>query len=315
MSFIITKLSFIKINKFFKKQRIDNFLINKFKKVPKSKLYKIIRKGYVRINKKRVKAKYKLKIGDYIRIPPLKVNYKENPKIDIKKKNIILKNILYEDKFLLIINKPSGISVHGGSGINFNIIDSLRILKSHEKYFELIHRLDRYTSGILMIAKKKSILRYFHTKFRKKLIKKKYLALVHRQCSFQKKIVNFPLLKKNILNKKKMVSVNTIGKPSKTVFKTKKSNSFYSLLSIIPYTGRTHQIRVHSAFIEHPIIFDNRYGNKKLDNKIQKKKIKKNLLLHAKKIVFVHPILKKKITIRAPLKKNFKKMIKYLFNK
>ncbi|CAL4321816.1 Ribosomal large subunit pseudouridine synthase C [Buchnera aphidicola (Chaitophorus sp. 3695)] len=311
---IITKLSFITVNKIFFKQRIDNFLIKKFKKIPKSKLYKIIRKGYIRINKKRVQAKYKLKLGDLIRIPPLKINSNIKKKnLNIKNKKILLKKILYEDKILLIINKPAGISVHGGSGINFNIIDSLRILRPHEKYLELIHRLDRYTSGILMIAKKRSSLRYFHKEFRKHCIQKKYLALVHRKCLFQKKIVDSPLLKINVVNKKKMVSVNKIGKKSKTIFYTKKRNLLYSLVSIIPYTGRTHQIRVHAAFLKHPIIFDNRYGNNNLDKKIQTKKINKILLLHAEKITFVHPILKKKITICAPLQKNFKNAIKHLF--
>lgn len=311
---IITKLSFFIVNKIFVKQRIDNFLIKKFKKIPKSKLYKIIRKGYIRINKKRVQAKYKLKIGDLIRIPPLKINYnKKKKKINIKIQNILLKNILYEDNILLIINKPSGISVHGGSGINFNIIDSLRMIRPYDKYLELIHRLDRYTSGILMLAKKKSSLRYFHENFRKNLIQKKYLALVHRKCLFHKKIVNAPLLKKNILNKKKMVTVDKLGKPSKTIFKKKKSNLLYTLLSIIPYTGRTHQIRVHLEFLKHPIIFDSRYGNQNLDKNITTKKLNKVLLLHARKIVFLHPILKKKISIHAPLDKNFKNAIKHLF--
>ncbi|MCW5197774.1 RluA family pseudouridine synthase [Buchnera aphidicola] len=313
MTSIITKVSFFTVNKFFFQQRIDNFLIKRFKKIPKSKLYKIIRKGHIRINKKRVPVKYKLKLGDLIRIPPLKINYNIKQKeINIKKLNIISKKILYEDKILLIINKPAGISVHGGSGINFNIIDGLKILRPNEKYLELIHRLDRYTSGILMIAKKRSSLRYFHKEFREHSIQKKYLALVHRKCFFQKKIVNLSLLNQNILNKKKMVLINQNGKKSKTIFYTKKSNSLYSLVSIIPCTGRTHQIRVHSAFLKHPIIFDNRYGDKDLDKQIKIKKIKKTLLLHAKKIIFIHPILKKKITIYAPLQKNFKNAIKNL---
>ncbi|NIH16596.1 MAG: RluA family pseudouridine synthase [Buchnera aphidicola (Periphyllus lyropictus)] len=315
MNNIITKVSFIIIKKFSIKQRIDNFLINKFKNVPKSKLYNIIRKGRIRINKKRVKARYKLKIGDKIRIPPLKINYIKKKKISINTylKKKILKNILYEDNLLMILNKPSGLSVHGGSGIDFGIIEILRILKPKNKYLELIHRLDRYTSGILMIAKKKSSLRYFHEQFRNKLIKKTYISLVHGNFLLKKKIVNNSLLKNNNVYKKKMVYINDQGKSSKTLFKIKKNTILYSFLKIIPFTGRTHQIRVHSAYLGHPIIFDNRYGNNFLDKKIKEKKIKKTLFLHARKIIFFHPKLKKKIIIKAPIKKNFKNAIKYLF--
>ncbi|CAL4321800.1 RluA family pseudouridine synthase [Buchnera aphidicola] len=309
-----TNLCFIKIHKTHLYQRIDNFLIKKFKNIPKSKLYNIIRRGKIRINKKRVKPKYKLKIGDIVKIPPLKIQKVNSRKKKIDKKycKIILKNTLYEDKHILIINKISGISVHGGSGINFGIIEILRLLKPQEKYLELIHRLDRYTSGILMIAKKKSSLLYFHKKFREKNIQKEYIAIVHGNVFFKKKTVNNFLLKKNVLNKKKIVIVNNTGKLSKTIFIKKKTTLNFSLISIVPCTGRMHQIRVHAAYIGHPIVFDDRYGKKFLDKKIMFNK-NNNLLLHAKKITFIHPISKKKITISAPLDKKFKKIIKKLF--
>ncbi|WP_343183377.1 RluA family pseudouridine synthase [Buchnera aphidicola] len=309
-----TKVFYEIINKFSEKQRIDNFLIKKFKKIPKSKLYNIIRKGRIRINKKRVKAKYKLNIGDIIRIPPLKIYNIKNKKIKINTiQKKILNNILYEDKIILILNKPSGLSVHGGSGIYCGIIESLRILRPLDKYLELIHRLDRFTSGILMIAKKKSSLIYFHKQFRKKSIKKKYISIVHGKCLFKNKVINASLSKKNILKKKKMVFIDKNGKKSQTILKTLKTNNLYSLISIKPKTGRTHQIRVHSSIIGHPILFDNRYGNNELDKKFIYKKIKKNLFLHSKKISFIHPIYKKKMDIIAPLNKNFKKIIKLLF--
>ena len=293
----ITKLNFIKIDKKCLEQRIDNFLIKKFKNVPKGKLYNIIRKGRVRINKKRVKPKYKLK--------------NTNKNFNKKFYQIILKNILYEDKFILVINKISGMSVHGGSGIKSGIIESIRLLRPKEKYFELIHRLDRYTSGILMIAKKKSSLLYFHKELREKSIKKEYLALVHGNVLFKKKTVSNYLFKKNSLNQKKIVVINSSGKKSQTIFITKKKTLNYSLMKIFPLTGRTHQIRVHSSHIGHPIVCDNRYGNNFLDNNFFIKK--NNLLLHAKKITFTHPTLKKEITICAPLNKNFKKIIKKIF--
>ncbi|CAL4321672.1 RluA family pseudouridine synthase [Buchnera aphidicola] len=309
-----TKLSFFQIDKISFNQRIDNFLIKKFKKIPKSKLYNLIRKGKIRINKKRIKPRYKLQIGDIIKVPPLKINKFHHSKKNFDKKHykIILKNILYEDKNLLVINKISGISVHGGSGIKFGIIEILRLLKPKEKYLELIHRLDRYTSGILMVAKKKSSLLYFHEQFRKQTIKKEYVALVHGNTLFQKKVINNSLLKNNILKKKKMVTVNITGKVSTTIFIKKKSTSQFSLISIFPLTGRTHQIRVHAAYIGHPIVLDNRYGKNVLDKNINFKK-NNNLFLHAKKITFIHPISKKKITLCAPLNKNFKKIIEKIF--
>lgn len=290
-------------------QRIDNFLIKKFKKIPKSMIYRIIRIGKIRINKKRVKPKYKLKLGDKIKIPAIKDNNITNEitKIPEKIKHLVSKNILYEDNYLLIINKPSGIAVHGGSGLKFGIIEILRHLRPLVNSLELVHRLDKDTSGILMLSKKPNILRNMHQQLREKKIKKKYIALVHGRWPNKLKKISLPLLK----NHKKLVSVNSKGKNSETRFIVKKLYSTTSLMLIRPITGRTHQIRVHALSVGHPIVFDNRYGNTVLDKKI-KISFSKKLLLHANKISFTHPKTKKIVFIQAKIEKDFKQFLSHL---
>ncbi|WP_343189791.1 RluA family pseudouridine synthase [Buchnera aphidicola] len=283
-------------------QRIDNFLKKKLKKFSKNAIYTIIRKGRIRINKKRIQAKYKLKKNDTIRIPPI---YKESKKI-VKKKNIpyfkkiIKNNILYEDKYLMAINKPKKIAVHGGSGINFGIIEMIRKIYPMEKNLELIHRLDKDTSGVLLISKKKFVLKSLHNQIKNRRIKKTYTAIVHGLWPIKYKKINFPLLKTQNIFGKRLVLVSKNGKKSKTIFKVEKKYKNATILKIYPITGRTHQIRVHTAQIGHPIINDNRYGNKNLDKKINIKN--KELFLHALQICFLHPKTNKKISIIA--KKN-----------
>ncbi|CAL4043065.1 Ribosomal large subunit pseudouridine synthase C [Buchnera aphidicola (Tetraneura ulmi)] len=300
-------------------QRIDNFLISYMKLLSKNKIYKILRKGNVRVNKKRVLPKYKLKIGDKIRIPPIKKQYVNT----IKKKNIqkntdkkLLKKILFEDDDLIIINKPSGIAVHGGSGISTGIIEKFRLLRPLCKNLELVHRLDKETSGLLIMSKKRFALNFLHEQIRNKKIKKKYIALVHGNWPNSTNIINFPLLKKklNINKNKKKVCVHKLGKPSETHFFVKKRfKNNTTLVYIYPITGRTHQIRVHSAHLNSPIVFDNRYGSKTLDRKIKKTNGPFHLLLHAKEIQFIHPKNKKKIILSAPLDKKFKNYLEYLY--
>ncbi|CAL4322538.1 RluA family pseudouridine synthase [Buchnera aphidicola] len=304
----ILPLQMIYVSKDMIDQRIDNFLIKKIKKFPKSVIYKMIRKGKIKINKKRIPPKYKLKIGDSIKIPSIRIEKKNNNFIsnfDAKKNFTLDGKILYEDKFLLIINKPSGIAVHGGTGLRFGIIENLRALYPLYSYLELIHRIDRNTSGILMLAKKKSTLRDLHKQIREKKIKKQYLALVHGHWPKSKLIISVPLIKKKNKNVKNPVFANEKGKLSETKFQVKKYYQNCSLMLITPKTGRTHQIRVHSAYAGHPIIFDKCYGKSELDKNFTFLNKKKNLLLHAKTINFFHPNINKKIYITAPIEKNF----------
>ncbi|WP_340147554.1 RluA family pseudouridine synthase [Buchnera aphidicola] len=302
-----TKVLIIKIDSLDANQRIDNFLFKTYKKIPKSKIYKILRTGEIRVNKKRIKPRYKLKTQDLIRIPPLRIVLKKKIKINIKNKNQkkIKKSVLYEDKYILIINKPSGIAVHSGSGIKYGIIEILRFKKSKNDFIELVHRIDKNTSGVLILAKKKSILKMLQQQFLMKKIKKKYLTIVHGNWPKKKCFINEPIQRKISQKNKKLVFIHKDGKTSKTYFKIIKKFKNFTLLAAYPITGRTHQIRIHASHIGHPILFDDRYGNKKIENFINNKKIKKNILLHAYKIKFYHPKNKKKITIRAPLEKKF----------
>ncbi|CAL4043255.1 23S rRNA pseudouridine(955/2504/2580) synthase RluC [Buchnera aphidicola] len=306
----------ISVKEDMERQRIDNFLIKKFKKIPKSMIYKIIRTGKVKINKKKILPKYKLEIGDKISIPSIKIDVKRIKKIQNnniicsnKKINNILKEILYEDDCLLIINKPSGIAVHGGSGINFGIIEIIRKLRPKNRFLELVHRLDRDTSGILILAKKRSALRDLHQQLREKKIKKKYITLVHGKWPKYRNNISAPLLKTKLLNKKNIVQISKQGKIAETHFSIKQQYSKYTLLLATPITGRTHQIRAHAAHAGYPIVFDTRYGEKKLDFEIKIKNLKSRLLLHACKIHFIHPCHKHDMTILAPLEKIFKKYL------
>ncbi|MGP1930553.1 MAG: 23S rRNA pseudouridine(955/2504/2580) synthase RluC [Arsenophonus sp. ET-YP4-MAG3] len=294
-------------------QRIDNFLQSRFKGVPKSKLYCIIRKGEVRINSNRIKPKYKIKEGDLIRIPP--IWYSE------KKQNIILpkfykialltKYILYEDEYLLVLNKPSGIPVHGGSGINFSIIEALRLLRPEIYFLELVHRLDCETSGILLIAKKRSALRTLHQQFRLKQMKKQYIMLVKGQWPLDVKIIKAPLLKNTLQSGERIMKVSSDGKYSETHFKVKEYFSNATLVKAIPITGRTHQIRVHAQYAKHPIACDNRYGDLDFDQQLTITGLKR-LFLHASSLMFLHPANMKKIIFYATLDKKLKNCLSLL---
>ncbi|WP_044170116.1 23S rRNA pseudouridine(955/2504/2580) synthase RluC [Candidatus Pantoea carbekii] len=285
-------------------QRIDNFLCTQLKGVPKSMIYRIIRKGAVRVNKKRIQPKYKLQYGDQVRLPPVRIaKCKRYAQLSPKLYKIaaITKAILYEDDYLMILNKMAGIAVHGGTGVQFGIIESLRVLRSEIPFLELVHRLDRDTSGILMIAKKRSALRSLNQQLREQTIKKSYIALVKGDWPPSLQLIQFPLLKKSSQNSEYMVCVNMQGKPSETYFRVKERFSFATLVHVTPITGRTHQIRVHALHCGHPIACDNRYGDREFDDQLTKKIGLSRLFLHASVIKFVHPSTKETMKIKAPL--------------
>ncbi|CUR53776.1 Ribosomal large subunit pseudouridine synthase C [Serratia symbiotica] len=285
-------------------QRIDNFLFTYLKYIPKSRIYRLIRKGKIRVNKKRIKINYKLFINDMVRIPPLYLINKKKISLSIKLDKIssLTNYILYEDNHLLIINKPSGTAVHGGSGLKFGIIEGLRALRPKSHFLELVHRLDRDTSGILLIAKKRSALRFLHEQLRMKKIKKNYLALVIGKWESQCKTIKVPLLKKNSKNGKWIVYVNKQGKISETHFNIETSYKFATLIKATPITGRTHQIRVHAQYAGHPIAFDNRYGNYEYDKKLFGIDLKR-IFLHAYSLHFKHPNTGKMMYIKAKIDK------------
>lgn len=283
-------------------QRLDNFLIGQLKGVPKSRIYRIVRKGEVRVNKGRVDVKYRLENGDSVRIPPVRVAESNDDKVFIKSelKNSLEKDILFEDESFIAINKPSGFAVHGGSGIDSGVIEALRAIRPDARFLELVHRLDKDTSGCLLIAKKRSSLRTLHELFRDDKVDKTYLALLAGCWQRKKQWVDAPLLKNVAKSGERMVVVSKAGKSAQTFFRRIQSFQDATLVEASPKTGRTHQIRVHAAHLGHPIIGDDRYGDVAV-NQAFKKRGYKRLFLHAKELRFPHPVSGKTVTLQAPL--------------
>ncbi|CAH7202716.1 23S rRNA pseudouridine(955/2504/2580) synthase [Vibrio chagasii] len=308
MSEIRTQVQFVDIDEDMAGQRIDNFLRNQLKNIPKSMIYRIVRKGEVRVNKKRIKAEYKLKAGDLVRIPPVTTEEKveENvPSTKLNKVSELEQCIIYEDDHMLILNKPSGTAVHGGSGLKFGAIEALRALRPEARFLELVHRIDRDTSGILLVAKKRSALRHLQAQFREKTVQKYYFALVMGEWKNSCKVVNAPLLKNEVNS---IVRVNPNGKASETRFKVLEKFKDATLIQASPITGRTHQIRVHTQYTGHPIAWDDRYGDRRFDAYTGKVGLDR-LFLHAANIKFTHPGSEEKMDISAPMEARLEKAL------
>jgi 23S rRNA pseudouridine955/2504/2580 synthase len=305
-----TAVSQITISEEEEGQRLDNFLLKWAKGVPKSHIYRIIRSGEVRVNKKRALVTTKIVAGDQIRIPPIRVALPEQVEIPEKQQfsaNKISENlpILYEDAQLLIVNKPSGLAVHGGSGVSLGLIEALRLARPDAKFLELVHRLDRDTSGILMLAKKRSALTAMHEAIRNGQFDKRYVLVAHGEFTggFGHIPLNAPLHKYLLPNGERRVRVDQHGQASLTVIKYLGQSSFAEsfVAEALLKTGRTHQIRVHLQDYGHPILGDDKYGNSQLDKKIGAKR----LMLHAFRLIFHHPVSGEKIQIQAPLPEGF----------
>jgi 23S rRNA pseudouridine955/2504/2580 synthase len=263
-------------------------------------IYRILRKGEVRVNKKRIKPEYKLQDGDLVRVPPVFVSEKEEQALISTKLHKVAELescIIYEDDHVLILNKPSGTAVHGGSGLKFGVIEALRALRPDARYLELVHRIDRDTSGILLIAKKRSALRKLQEQFREKTVQKYYFALVMGEWKANCKRVNAPLLKNEVNS---IVRVNSQGKASDTRFKVLERFAQATLVQASPVTGRTHQIRVHCQYEGHPIAWDDRYGDPRFDAYTKKTGLGR-LFLHAANIRFTHPSTDEFMDISAPM--------------
>ncbi|MFP3923824.1 23S rRNA pseudouridine(955/2504/2580) synthase RluC [Pseudomonas sp. W5-36] len=263
-------------------QRIDNFLITYLKGVPKTLIYRILRKGEVRVNKGRIKPEYKLQAGDVVRVPPVRVPERDEP---VPVAQGLLQRleaaIVHEDKGLIVLNKPAGIAVHGGSGLSFGVIEAFRQLRPDAKELELVHRLDRDTSGLLMIAKKRSTLRHLHEQLRGDGVDKRYMALVRGNWPTAQKQVRAPLLKSNLRSGERMVEVNDEGKEALTLFKVlRRFGDFATMVEARPITGRTHQIRVHALHAGHCIAGDPKYGDEDFSREIRDLGGKR-LFLHA----------------------------------
>lgn len=284
---------FITVDSEYAGQRLDNFVRNPLKNMPKSHVYRLIRKGEIRVNKKRVKPDYRLKVDDSVRIPPFweaPVSEKRPPPSD--QVLGIEKYILFENKQVMVLNKPSGMPVHGGSGVSFGVIHLLRLARPKEKYLELAHRLDRDTSGCLILAKKPSILKEIHALFREGKVVKVYWALVKGRWPKEKTKVDLPLIKNQLQSGERVVRVSNAGKSALTEFKVLRYLNHCTLLEVTLHTGRTHQIRVHAAYVGYPIVGDEKYGDKAFNKNFYKalrKKTCQRMFLHAKHLRLTLP--------------------------
>ena len=295
----------ITVDEFSIGQRLDNYLVKQLKGVPKSHIYRIIRKGEVRVNKGRKKADYRLISEDIIRIPPIRTSTTVAVKPSDNLLETLNNSILFEDKGLLIINKPHGMAVHGGSGVTIGIIEALK--SQYKENIELVHRLDRATSGCLILAKKRYVLKALHEQLFNHQLEKRYIALVKNSWSKKRHTVDAPIYQ----NSRNSV-IDSKGKESLSHFHPLKNFQIddfsASLVDVVIETGRTHQIRVHAKYAEHPLAQDNKYGDPNFD-KLMKKKGLNRLFLHAKAITFTNPMTNEIQKVSAPLPDDLEKFL------
>lgn len=265
-------------------QRIDNYLLRVCKGVPKSHVYRILRCGEVRVNSKRVGPEYRLQPGDEVRIPPLKLGTELKPAVPVGREY----RIVYEDDGLLVVDKPAGVAVHGGSGVSFGVIEQLRRQRPQARSLELAHRLDRETSGLLLIAKKRSVLTALHDLFREGHIEKRYLALVKGRWREPLRHVRLSLHKYLTEEGERRVSVSQDGKAAHSIVRLVARWENFSLVEVELETGRTHQIRVHLAHLGYPLCGDDKYGDFALNKALQKQGLNR-MFLHAAKLALDHP--------------------------
>lgn len=296
-----SKVQFIEIDADREGQRVDNFLISILKGVPKSMIYRLLRKGEVRVNKKRTKPEYKIQPNDVLRLPPIRVSEKEEGTyVNTQRAQELEDVILHEDSHLIVLNKPSGMAVHGGSGLSYGVIEALRKIRPDAKFLELVHRLDRDTSGCLLIAKRRSALRSLHEQLRNKQVDKRYFALVSGTWPKTRRVVNAPLLKNTLRSGERVVRVSDEGKPSETRFNVQQRYEGATLVEASPITGRTHQIRVHCQYAGHCIAGDPKYRDPAFEE-VMKQNGLKRLFLHAHRLSFAHPKTGESMTLDAPL--------------
>ena len=277
-------------------QRIDNFLLRLCKGVPKSHIYRILRSGEVRVNSRRVDASYRLRNGDAVRVPPIRIAERD----DARAAPPAEFPVLWEDDALLAIDKPSGVAVHGGSGVSFGAIEQLRQARPGSRFLELVHRLDRETSGVLLLAKKRPALVAMHELLRTGGTDKRYLALVKGRWTKPSLKVDVALHKYVNAAGERRVSVNSEGQRALTLLRLKRAWNEASLLEATLKTGRTHQIRVHLAHLGYPICGDGKYGDFPFNHELARRGLRR-MFLHASRLAFVHPLSGAKIAIEAPL--------------
>jgi 23S rRNA pseudouridine955/2504/2580 synthase len=293
-------------------QRLDNFLFRQLKGVPKGHVYRLLRTGQVRVNSRRVKPDYRLQAGDDVRLPPVRQEEKAAPGHPPRwQQEALQQALLYEDDQLLIVNKPAGMAVHGGSGISFGVIETLRVLRPDAPSLELAHRLDRDTSGCLVVAKRRSALRGLHTLFREGRVDKRYLALLAGAWRGGERSVAVPLEKNRLQSGERMVKVSGGGKQAESLFRPMQKFTDATLMEVRIFTGRTHQIRVHAAHIGHPVAGDDKYGDWEANKRFKALGLKR-MFLHAHSLAFEHPLSGVPVSVTAPLDEELQAFLKRL---
>jgi 23S rRNA pseudouridine955/2504/2580 synthase len=295
-------------------QRLDNFLIRQLKGVPKTHVYRIIRSGEVRVNKGRAGADTRVEAGDVVRLPPVRTSARTEEKL-AKPAPAREFPVLFEDEHLIAVDKPAGVAVHGGSGVSFGVIEQLRQARPAAKFLELVHRLDRETSGILLVAKRRSALTKLQDQFRDRETGKTYLALVPGAWPANRKVLDQPLHKYLLADGERRVKVvardDPDGMRAVTLVKVASRTAAHSLLEVTIKTGRTHQIRVHLASSGHPIAGDDKYGDFELNKALQKEGLKR-MFLHAWRLQFNHPATDERVELRCPLPPELEKFLDHV---
>jgi len=298
---VIHKVRYITVAADYTGQRLDNFLLNFLRDVPRTRVYRMLRKGEVRINKKRADPGYRLQENDQIRIPPVYQGEKPvSARPSDSLQDLLAERILFENDQLMIVNKPAGVPVHGGTGLKLGMIDALRHMFPTIKHLELAHRLDRETSGCLLLAKKRGVLKELHDLFRNGKVEKKYLALTRGHWLPAELKVDVPLLKNQLASGARIVRHDPAGKSALTIFNVQQVFKSATLVEAELYTGRTHQIRVHAAYRQHPIACDDKYGDREFDREVKQTGLNR-LFLHAHKLSFLLPATDELISVTAPL--------------
>jgi 23S rRNA pseudouridine955/2504/2580 synthase len=289
-------------------QRIDNFLARYLRGVPSSHVYRILRRGEVRVNSGRIRAQYKVKAGDRVRIPPVRVTPETAKTSPAKRLLAIEGHILFENTHLLVIDKPAGLAVHGGSGISHGIIEALRAVRPDAPYLELVHRLDRETSGCLIVAKRRSALRALHEQLRTGAMNKRYLALLRGPWPGASRSVTAALRKNQLQGGERVVRVDEAGKEALTRFHPLTNHGSATLVNVELKTGRTHQIRVHAAHIGHPLAGDVKYGDADFNRHMKRFGLRR-LFLHAYRIEFGDPPGDRMVTVTSPLCQDLQRVL------
>lgn len=292
-------------------QRLDNFLLGHLKGAPRTLIYRIVRTGEVRVNKGRCKPDQRLQAGDIVRVPPLRLPEPQEIVVPTNQVKQLSDRILYEQDGVLVLDKPSGLAVHGGSGLPFGAIEMLRVLFPEKEALELVHRLDRDTSGLLLLAYKRSVLKNLHEQLREGKMRKTYVALLAGKLKGGSHKVTAPLDKNILASGERIVRVSREGKPSETHFKVIERFEHATLVEASPLTGRTHQIRVHAQFLGHPILGDDKYGIEDA-SKAAKAWGLNRLFLHARDITLQVPNQSKPLTLHCPLAAELERVLEFL---